>query len=153
MRADGVLRLILNVALFPGMSCERQDKWVRFSAFEDAQLSHLAVRTGSVKSAEELVRPEPGIPPSTFRCSHDPSLTALALSPRQFDKIQTLMPSDGSRPTPVAKASTSPAATASAAKPKPPPLVHSTSTEVTFKEDESETKPETPALPDDQSAA
>lgn len=55
MRADGVLRLILNVALFPGMSCERQDKWVRFSAFEDAQLSHLAVRAGSVKSAEELV--------------------------------------------------------------------------------------------------
>lgn len=57
MRADGVLRLILNVALFPGMSCERQDKWVRFSAFEDAQLSHLAVRAGSVKSAEELVSP------------------------------------------------------------------------------------------------
>lgn len=56
MRAEGVLRLILNVALYSGMSCERQDKYVRLAAFEDGKLVPLAIRLGTAKAAEDLVR-------------------------------------------------------------------------------------------------
>lgn len=44
MRADGVFRLILNVALFEGMSCERQDKFVRLIAFENGKTLQVALR-------------------------------------------------------------------------------------------------------------
>ncbi|CED83370.1 Ran-binding protein RANBP1 and related RanBD domain proteins [Phaffia rhodozyma] len=54
MRADGIFRLILNVALFSGMKLEKQDKWVRFTAFEEAKPVHLAIRVGTLKSAEDL---------------------------------------------------------------------------------------------------
>ncbi|CAD6889883.1 unnamed protein product [Tilletia caries] len=55
MRTEGVLRLILNVILFPGMSVElAQEKFVRFVAFEDDKLVHFAVRMPQPKVAEEL---------------------------------------------------------------------------------------------------
>ncbi|KAL7412327.1 hypothetical protein BDY24DRAFT_392556 [Mrakia frigida] len=54
MRADGVFRLILNVALFQGMSCERQDKFVRLIAFENGATLQVALRLGTVKGAEDL---------------------------------------------------------------------------------------------------
>ncbi|KAE8231624.1 hypothetical protein CF326_g3359 [Tilletia indica] len=55
MRTEGVLRLILNVILFPGMSVElAQEKFVRFIAFEDGNLVHFAVRMAQPKVAEEL---------------------------------------------------------------------------------------------------
>lgn len=44
MRADGVLRVILNVALFKGMKCELQEKFVRIVAFEDAKPVHYAIK-------------------------------------------------------------------------------------------------------------
>ena len=47
MRADGVLKVILNVALFHGMSVERsQERFVRIVAFEgnDQIPAHLAVK-------------------------------------------------------------------------------------------------------------
>jgi len=47
MRADNVLRVILNVTLFHGMNVERsQDKFVRLFAFEGngASLVHLAIK-------------------------------------------------------------------------------------------------------------
>lgn len=50
MRAEGVLRLILNVALFPGMKVElAQDKFVRFVAMEDGKLQHFAIRVSVSK--------------------------------------------------------------------------------------------------------
>ncbi|KAK0523561.1 hypothetical protein OC842_006109 [Tilletia horrida] len=55
MRTDGVLRLILNVVLFTGMSVElAQEKFVRFSAFEEGKLVHFTVRVPQPKIAEEL---------------------------------------------------------------------------------------------------
>lgn len=47
MRADGVLKVILNVALFNGMNVERaQEKFVRLVAFEgpDHIPVHLAIK-------------------------------------------------------------------------------------------------------------
>lgn len=54
MRAEGVLRLILNVAMFPGMSIEVTDKYVRTVVFEDGQSRSLLIRTASSKMALEL---------------------------------------------------------------------------------------------------
>ncbi len=44
MRADGVLRVILNVSLFKGMKCELQEKFVRIIAFEDGKPVPYAIR-------------------------------------------------------------------------------------------------------------
>ena len=47
MRADGVLKVILNIALFYGMSVERaQERFVRVIAFEgsDQIPVHLAIK-------------------------------------------------------------------------------------------------------------
>ncbi|CAO1627913.1 unnamed protein product [Parajaminaea phylloscopi] len=56
MRAEGVLRLILNVALFSGMSVESaQDKFIRFVAMEDGKLQHFAVRVSNAAAASTLV--------------------------------------------------------------------------------------------------
>lgn len=48
MRADGVLRVILNVSLFKGMKCELQEKFVRIVAFEDAKPVHYAIKVRSL---------------------------------------------------------------------------------------------------------
>lgn len=47
MRAEGVYRLILNIALFAGMSVDRQDKWVRIVAMENGSVVRLAIKVGS----------------------------------------------------------------------------------------------------------
>ena len=58
MRAEGVLRLILNVALFPGMKVEiAQDKYVRFVALESGRLIHFAVKVSRAQNSA-LLRPE-----------------------------------------------------------------------------------------------
>lgn len=45
MRADGVFRVILNIALFAGMSLElAQDKFVRIVALENGELVHFAIK-------------------------------------------------------------------------------------------------------------
>ncbi|EXX54635.1 uncharacterized protein OCT59_015018 [Rhizophagus irregularis] len=57
MRADGVLKVILNVALFNGISVERaQEKFVRLVAFEgpDNIPVHLAIKVGNPIAADEL---------------------------------------------------------------------------------------------------
>ncbi|GBB86883.1 hypothetical protein RclHR1_13300002 [Rhizophagus clarus] len=57
MRADGVLKVILNVVLFNGMSVERaQEKFVRLVAFEGADHIpvHLAIKVGNPSAADEL---------------------------------------------------------------------------------------------------
>ncbi|EPQ31414.1 uncharacterized protein PFL1_00749 [Pseudozyma flocculosa PF-1] len=51
MRADGILRLILNVSLFPGMKCELQEKFVRIVAFEDGNLAHFAIKMSNPTNA------------------------------------------------------------------------------------------------------
>ncbi|TIA80269.1 hypothetical protein E3P98_02796 [Wallemia ichthyophaga] len=58
MRADGVLRVILNVALFPKMPVQlAQDKFVRFSApSEDNRLEHFTVKFGNAKLAEQAYK-------------------------------------------------------------------------------------------------
>lgn len=47
MRADGVLRVILNVSLFKRMKCELHEKFVRIVAFEDAKPVHYAIKVSS----------------------------------------------------------------------------------------------------------
>ncbi|CAO1618307.1 unnamed protein product [Sympodiomycopsis kandeliae] len=56
MRAEGVLRLILNVALFSGMKVElAQDKFVRFVAIENEdQLVHFALKVSNPVAANAL---------------------------------------------------------------------------------------------------
>lgn len=49
MRADGVFRVILNVALFAGMSLElAQDKFVRIVALENGELVHFAIKVSNL---------------------------------------------------------------------------------------------------------
>lgn len=56
MRAEGVLRLILNVALFSGMKVElAQDKFIRFVAMEGGELQHFALRVSNAAAASGLV--------------------------------------------------------------------------------------------------
>ncbi|CAI2163379.1 19540_t:CDS:10 [Funneliformis geosporum] len=57
MRTDGVLRVILNIALFHGMSVERaQESFVRVVAYEgtDHIPVKLAIKVGSPSAADEL---------------------------------------------------------------------------------------------------
>ncbi|RHZ80748.1 hypothetical protein Glove_132g200 [Diversispora epigaea] len=55
MRADNVLRVILNVALFHGMHVERsQEKFVRIFAFEGDLLVHLAIKLLNSNAADDL---------------------------------------------------------------------------------------------------
>ncbi|KAL9933704.1 hypothetical protein V8E36_007362 [Tilletia maclaganii] len=84
MRTEGVLRLILNVVLFSGMSIElASERFVRFSAFEDDKLVHLAVRIPQPKIAEDLVETVRNrIPAST------PSFRASASKPTSADSEQ-----------------------------------------------------------------
>jgi len=55
MRSEAVLRLILNVSLFPGMQVTlSQDKFVRLSAFEEGQLKHFTIRVANAALGKEL---------------------------------------------------------------------------------------------------
>ncbi|RHZ73289.1 hypothetical protein Glove_232g114 [Diversispora epigaea] len=57
MRADSVLKVILNVALFHGMHVERsQEKFIRLFAFEGKgdSLVHLAIKLSNCNEAEDL---------------------------------------------------------------------------------------------------
>ncbi|PWN52852.1 hypothetical protein IE53DRAFT_246843 [Violaceomyces palustris] len=52
MRADGVLRVILNVPLFAGMKCElAQDRFVRIVTLEEGKLVHFAIKLGNPGAA------------------------------------------------------------------------------------------------------
>ena len=58
MRADGVLRVILNVALFHGMNVERsQEKFVRLFAFEENNSApvQFAIKVRCVNSMDNLI--------------------------------------------------------------------------------------------------
>lgn len=64
MRADGVLRVILNVPLFAGMSCElAQDKFVRIVALEEGKLVHFAIKVSFFVIHRETVAAPPPPPP------------------------------------------------------------------------------------------
>ncbi|RHZ82358.1 hypothetical protein Glove_109g418 [Diversispora epigaea] len=55
MRADTILKVILNVALFQGMHVERsQEKFIRLFAFEGDLLVHLAIKLNNSKAADDL---------------------------------------------------------------------------------------------------
>ncbi|KAF0496001.1 hypothetical protein F8M41_021086 [Gigaspora margarita] len=57
MRADGVLRVILNIALFNGMSVEKlQEKFVRIVAFEGTSTTpvHFAIKLSNANAADDL---------------------------------------------------------------------------------------------------
>ncbi|RHZ76675.1 hypothetical protein Glove_194g179 [Diversispora epigaea] len=57
MRADNVLKVILNVALFHGMHVERsQEKFIRLFAFEGKgdSLVHLAIKLSNSNEADNL---------------------------------------------------------------------------------------------------
>ena len=55
MRAEAVHRLILNVSMYSKMSITlAQDKFVRFSAFEDSDLKHYTVRAPIAEQGQEL---------------------------------------------------------------------------------------------------
>ncbi|PWY97232.1 PH domain-like protein, partial [Testicularia cyperi] len=55
MRADGILRVILNVSLFQGMKCELAEKFVRIVAFEDAKPVHYAIKMSNPNNAAALM--------------------------------------------------------------------------------------------------
>jgi Ran-binding protein 3 len=44
MRADGVLRLILNVSLYAGMNCLEDGKHVRMTVFEEGERRLITLR-------------------------------------------------------------------------------------------------------------
>lgn len=50
MRADGVLRLILNVSLYPGMSCLEDGKHVRMTVFEEGERRLITLRVSFAHS-------------------------------------------------------------------------------------------------------
>ncbi|BEI90337.1 uncharacterized protein CcaverHIS019_0304070 [Cutaneotrichosporon cavernicola] len=54
MRADGVLRVILNTGLYVGMSCLEDGKHVRMTIFEAGERRFVTIRTASTKIATEL---------------------------------------------------------------------------------------------------
>jgi len=56
MRADGIHRLILNAALFPGMmvAVGQDPKYVRLTSLENGKPANYAIRVGNPKAAEEL---------------------------------------------------------------------------------------------------
>ncbi|KAK0550552.1 hypothetical protein OC846_002382 [Tilletia horrida] len=68
MRTDGVLRVILNVTLFPGMSITHaQERFVRFGVYEDGKLVNLALKVSQNKVAEELYETiQSRIPPPQY---------------------------------------------------------------------------------------
>ncbi|CAG8568418.1 3099_t:CDS:2 [Diversispora eburnea] len=78
MRADNVLRVILNVALFPGMHVERsQEKFIRLGVFEGGLLVHLAVKVSDSKTADKLYRAIlAAIPPAQNQSPPLPELTS-----------------------------------------------------------------------------
>ncbi|RHZ73178.1 hypothetical protein Glove_232g93 [Diversispora epigaea] len=57
MRADNVLKVILNIGLFNGMHVERsQEKFVKLFAFEGSKLVHLAIKVSNPNAADELYK-------------------------------------------------------------------------------------------------
>lgn len=55
MRSDAVLRVILNVQLFPGMQCDLdQERFIRIAAMEEGGLSHLALKLANASEAAAL---------------------------------------------------------------------------------------------------
>jgi Ran-binding protein 3 len=54
MRSDGVLKVLLNCYLLPGMTCLVSDKFVRFIAIEEGKLLTYVFKLGSTKAAIEL---------------------------------------------------------------------------------------------------
>ena len=44
MRAEGVLRLILNVSLYVGITCLEDGKHIRMTVFEDGEVKHITFR-------------------------------------------------------------------------------------------------------------
>lgn len=55
MRSEAVHRLILNISLFPEMNVTlAQDKFLRFSAFEDEKLQHYTIRCANSLVGKEL---------------------------------------------------------------------------------------------------
>lgn len=55
MRSEAVHRLILNISLFAEMNVTlAQDKFLRFSAFEDGKLQHFTVRCANSTLGTEL---------------------------------------------------------------------------------------------------
>ncbi|RHZ87836.1 hypothetical protein Glove_29g167 [Diversispora epigaea] len=66
MRADNVLKVILNIALFRGMHVERsQEKFVKLFAYEGSKLVHLAIKLSNPNAADELYEAiKDAIPPA-----------------------------------------------------------------------------------------
>ncbi|KAI5454922.1 hypothetical protein NCC49_002198 [Naganishia albida] len=54
MRAEGVLRLILNTPLYAGMKPELTDRYVKFAIVEEGKIRNIAIRTRNVDEAKGL---------------------------------------------------------------------------------------------------
>lgn len=59
MRAEGVLRLILNVSLYVGMSCLEDGKHVRMTVFEGKQRQFITFRVCASRGTSADARPVP----------------------------------------------------------------------------------------------
>lgn len=55
MRSDAVLRVILNVKLFPGMQCQiEQERFLRFVAMEEEGLVHFVAKLANAHEASSF---------------------------------------------------------------------------------------------------
>ncbi|RHZ66072.1 hypothetical protein Glove_309g134 [Diversispora epigaea] len=71
MRANTILKVILNVALFHGMHIERsQEKFIRLFVFEGDQLVHLAIKLPNSNAADDLFKAIMDTIPQTKNQSH-----------------------------------------------------------------------------------
>lgn len=51
MRAEGVLRLILNTPLYAGMKPELTDRYVKFAIVEEGKIRNIAIRVNALSSS------------------------------------------------------------------------------------------------------
>jgi Ran-binding protein 3 len=89
MRAEGVLRLILNVSLYVGITCLEDGKHIRMTVFEDGEVKHITFRVGRVSRREmTLLMPRPARTRLHRRCTL--RFTIISLSNRAVRLDQNL---------------------------------------------------------------
>lgn len=110
MRAEGVLRLILNVRLFPGMGVElAQDKFVRFVALEGGEGSaaggapcHFAVRCSNAAAGRALYEAVIGHIPKAVSADEAKDASGGAAAGAPMSKATGFVLKEDSEAAPVA---------------------------------------------------
>lgn len=80
IRAEGVLRVILNANMYVGMTCLEDGKHVRTTVFEDGKTLFVTLRTSNPKVAAELASAiQDHIPLESARATASPSAADSAV--------------------------------------------------------------------------